>query len=524
MDVGMRVADFSGQEIAGRTFPRRESRRLPWPPLSIALLAGLAVMAFRPDIVVAAAATKRSSAIDGSWLGGSSKSHGVQLSIRSDRGGKESCTLDALAQRAFGLPCANVVFSNNHLSFGVPSINAHWSGALSSDEQTLTGTWNQGRAIPLTFHREARAIAPPRTPKISFQPPMPPVAAAEMPTVLRADLRRALQAGALASGTDTGITVGVVRDGVQRVFSLGTARPDSIYEIGSITKTFTGLVLAQMIEQHKVQLDEPVRELLPADTVARPAGAEITLLDLITHHSGLPRMPDNLGADPADYSVRDLYAFMARHGVAKAANAPFLYSNLGVAILGQGLAHRASTSYAKLVDEDVILPLGLRDTALSLTAAARRRLIQGHNAQHRPIKPWGLNAFAPTGSIHSTAGDMLTYLLANLHPQALPSEEGEEPAERTLSAALKLSHELRADAAGPLRIAFAWFYNPATGDFLDDGVTDGYCAYAFFNPKGNYAAVVLMNTTAGPSGSFADRVGTHISQRFAGKPALSLFN
>lgn len=109
----------------------------------------------------------------------------------------------------------------------------------------------------------------------------------------------------------------MVRNGVRRVFAYGTARPDSAFEIGSITKTFTGLILAQMIEHGKVQLDAPVRELLPAGTVAKPQGREITLLDLVTHHSGLPRMPDNVHpADPndpyADYLATDLYAFIAK--------------------------------------------------------------------------------------------------------------------------------------------------------------------------------------------------------------------
>ena len=76
--------------------------------------------------------------------------------------------------------------------------------------------------------------------------------------------------------------------------SFGAAKPDSIFEIGSITKTFTGLLLAQMAEQKKVQMNEPVRELLPAGTIAKPAGAEITLVDLAAQRSGLPAIPDNI--------------------------------------------------------------------------------------------------------------------------------------------------------------------------------------------------------------------------------------
>src|SRR5208282_6447968 len=103
----------------------------------------------------------------------------------------------------------------------------------------------------------------------------------------------------------------IVQHGVTRIFSYGTAKPDSIFEIGSITKTFTGLALAQMVEQGKVKFDEPVRQLLPAGTVAKPASSEITLIDLATQHSGLPRMPDNFkpadSSNPyADYRAADM--------------------------------------------------------------------------------------------------------------------------------------------------------------------------------------------------------------------------
>ncbi len=470
------------------------------------------------------------SAVDGFWLGtlqGPIQSLRIQLSVRSDSAGREFCALDSLDQGAFGLPCANVVFSGTRFSFDVPVVHGHWSGVLSANAGSLQGTWSQGRPLALNFQREVHVQRAPPPPKVTYDPAIAPVGAARMPAVIAADLHEALQRGALAPGTDAGISIGVVRDGVRRVFVFGTADFGSIFEIGSITKTFTGLVLAQMIEQGKVRLDDPVRELLPPGTASKPPGEEITLLDLITHHSGLPRMPDNFRpADPtnpyADYHAQDLYAFVARHGLAKPADASFLYSNLGVGLLGQALADRAGTTYGRLVTREVIIPLGLRDTVTSLTASQRQRLIQGHTAQHRPQGPWDIDALAGAGAIRSTAADMLTYLQANLRPQALPAGAAAPGSVRTLPAALQLSHELRADAGPAMRIAFAWLYDPQTGDFWHNGATGGYSAYAFFNPKGDYAAIVLMNTTVGPRGGFADRLGLHISQRFAGKPAISL--
>jgi CubicO group peptidase (beta-lactamase class C family) len=224
-------------------------------------------------------------------------------------------------------------------------------------------------------------------------------------------------------------------------------------------------------------------------------------------------MPDNFKpADPsnpyADYAEANLYAFLAKQGVAKPAKPGFVYSNLAMGLLGQALANRARLSYPALMKEEVADPLGLKDTTVALTAAQQARFIQGH-------------ALAGAGAIRSDASDMLTYIEANLHPESLKKVAGDSPA-ATLSAALVQQHELRADVGPGMRIALAWLYIEDSGDYWHNGGTGGFSSYAFFSPKGDYAAVVLLNTGPGDTGSFADRLGEHISQRLAGKPAISL--
>jgi D-alanyl-D-alanine-carboxypeptidase/D-alanyl-D-alanine-endopeptidase len=127
------------------------------------------------------------------------------------------------------------------------------------------------------------------------------------------------------------LLTGVCGGRSQRPF--GKAKPDSIFEIGSITKTFTGLLLALAIEQGKVETNTPVRELLPPDVIAKPGNSsEITLLDLVTQHSGLPRMPNNFQpkdasnpyADFAAYGSTQLYQFLREHGVARPAQPELL--------------------------------------------------------------------------------------------------------------------------------------------------------------------------------------------------------
>jgi CubicO group peptidase (beta-lactamase class C family) len=264
--------------------------------------------------------------------------------------------------------------------------------------------------------------------------------------------------------------------------------------------------------------------LLPPGTVAKPTGPEITLLDLITQHSGLPRMPDNFDpADPtnpyADYSAAKLYEFLARHGVARPQDASYLYSNLGVGLLGQALADRAGTRYAELLRQQVTAPLHLDDTVLTLSSGQQARLIQGHRADCHPAGPWFIDALAGAGSLRSTAADMLNYLAANLNPESVATHRS-GPA-RTLTAALRQSQELRAEAGPGLKIAFAWHYNLEAHNYWHNGGTGGYSSFAFYNPKAGYAAVVLVNRTVSPRGNVADLIGEHIVQRFAGDPAIS---
>lgn len=470
-------------------------------------------------------AASKPSPVDGFWLGtlqARGQSLRIQLTVKSDRIGQEFCTLDSLDQGAYGLTCAQVAWVGSDLSFDIPQVQGHWRGKLSGDGQTLSGTWTQGVPLPLTLQRQPKPQLPPPPAKISYDPAIAPLDAAAMQAVLTQDFAPALRSGALSAASSAGVAIGVVRNGVPRVFAWGSATADSIFEIGSITKTFTGLVLAQMVAQGKVRLDEPVRELLPPGTVARPRGPEITLLDLVTQHSGLPRLPDNLApADPdnpySDYRALNLYQFLAGRGVEKPADAPFLYSNLGVGLLGQALADRAGTTYAKLVSDEVTVPLQLSDTGVSLTAGQQARFIQGHTFDNRLAHAWDADALAGAGALRSTAADMLTYLEASLHPESLVT--GGEGARRTLAAAITQSHQLRADA-GADKIAFAWFYNPQTKDYWHNGATGGYSSFAFFNSQGDYAGVVLMNRTVGTQGSLADLIGQHISERFAGQPAI----
>ena len=467
-----------------------------------------------------------SNTLAGIWLGTLTTPGGklrVQLHFSKSEdpsaGTTWTCTADSPDQGVMGFAC-KLTSATNPVAFEVPAVHASFTGTLTGD--TLTGTFTQGAPLPLTFTRQAvalqAAVAPPQPP----DPALPPVSVDKLKAVLDRDLAAAIKSGALADG-NAGITIGVVQHGVRRIFTYGIAKPDSVFEIGSITKTFTATILAQMVEQHTVRLDEPVRDLLPPNTVAKPANAEITLLDLSDQHSGLPRMPDNFHpADPAnpyaDYDPKLLYAFIAAHGLALPANAPFGYSNLGVGLLGQALANRAAKPYPELLREQVLVPLSMADTTIALTSALRPRLIQGYDDRFHPAHAWDLDALNGAGGIRSTAADMLTYLEAQLHPDKLSPTT---PAGKTLPAAIALTHVLHAEVDPGEHIALNWFHIDSTGSFWHNGGTGGYSSFALFNPALDFAIIVLSNSGPGPH-SITDKLGGHIAERLTGHAAVSL--
>jgi len=463
-------------------------------------------------------------ALDGIWLGTlhtGGPSLRLQFHLHRDAG-KWNCSLDSLDQNALAIPCT-VVSATNPITIDVPAVHGKWSGSLTAN--TLDGTWTQNAELPLTFERQT-SIAKPR-PVPQPDAALPPADANSMKTILDKDLAAALSTGALAPSTHAGVTIGVVTHGQRSIFTYGTAKPDSVFEIGSITKTFTGLILAQMVEQKTVQLSEPVRDLLPPGTVTKPAtGPEITLLDLSDQHSGLPRLPDNFApANPAnpyaDYDTKHLYAYIAKHGVALPPNAPFAYSNLGVGLLGAALANRANLSYNDLLRQQVTGPLHMDDTAVVLTPSMRTRFIEGHDSAHHSAQAWDLDALAGAGGIRSTAGDMLTYLEAQLHPDKLSVDSTATPQCKTLPAAIDSSHTIHAEVSPGVHIALNWFRIDATRSFWHNGATGGYSAYTLFNLDKDFALIVLLNTSIGED-NFADKLGQHIAQRLAGQPSISL--
>lgn len=314
----------------------------------------------------------------------------------------------------------------------------------------------------------------------------------------------------VADKRSAGLVVGLLAaDGTRRVIAdgdPGAGQPpldaNSVFEIGSITKVFTGTVLAEMVQEGKVRLDDPAQKYLPA-TVHLPTrnGRQITLANLSEQNSGLPRMPTNFHpADPsnpyADYSVQQMYEFLSGYQLERDPGERFEYSNLGVGLLGHVLALVDGKPYEQMLRDRIWAPLGMTQTSIVLTPTMRQHLALGHDVHGAVTANWDLAALAGAGAIRSTATDMLAFADANLHPERGPLER-----------AMSFAHQERADA-GAMRIGLNWLSLHAGADTVvwHNGGTGGYRTYLGLVPAQRRAVVVLTNS----DGAGADDIGMHL--------------
>ncbi len=295
----------------------------------------------------------------------------------------------------------------------------------------------------------------------------------------------------VADQPGVGIIVGIIDRGrlsVYKAGSTGTTRPldaHTLFEIGSVTKTFTATILASMALDESVALDDPVAKYLPKRVIVPSRnGKQITLLNLATQHSGLPRLPDNLRAsDPEDpyanYSLDDLYAFLKSYTLTRDPGQTFEYSNLGVALLGDALASRAGVPYLQLLRDRILAPLQMTETSTTVAPALQQQLAAGHDADGSPTEPWTFQAIAPAGAIRSSLADMLKYLRCNM---------GEGPLADTC-----LFAQQPRDTFTGNQIGLVWWTDDATHIINHGGDTGGYHAWVAVSQDRSEGAVVLTN-------------------------------
>ncbi|WP_159050795.1 serine hydrolase domain-containing protein [Streptomyces sp. IMTB 1903] len=309
-----------------------------------------------------------------------------------------------------------------------------------------------------------------------------------------------------------GVVVAAVADGAVEIRGAGstgtregrTPGPDTLFEIGSVTKPFTALALARLASAGTAGLDEPLADLLPAGTaVPSRDGRQISLQHLATHTSGLPRLPRGtlrqalLGrtkADPYAHCTADsLLSGLARTRLGAVPGKRFRYSNLGAGLLGLALAHRAGTDYESLITREICAPLGMTDTVVTVDGARCGRCAQGHARRGRPVPPWHLADLAGAGALRSTASDLVAFVRAQL-------DGGPEG----LAEAIRLSRTVERRTSPFAWVHLGWMahrLHPRQGAHLQiwhNGGTGGFSSFVGFDPEKRLAVIALGNTSRRP--------------------------
>ena len=339
--------------------------------------------------------------------------------------------------------------------------------------------------------------------------------AEDVKPVIPDDVKASMQAR-IDAGETAGIVVGFVNSAGEVYASAGVLEtgkpqkvdPDTIFEIGSVTKAFTGILLAEMVKRKEVKLDDPVSKYLPSSVTLPKANREITLLDLATHHSSLPRLPGNFSpADPddpyVDYTAEKLYEALRTAKFEINVGTAYQYSNLGAGLLGHALSRAAKVNYDTLVHQRVLWPLGMKSTSVQVDAASKPRLAQGYeesDGKLKPAKPWtwkDSSVLIGAGGLRSTARDMLRFAAANAGI-----------IETKLAPVLADAYaERESGSSAEMEIGLGW-HRRVVGDRIviwHNGATGGFHAYTAFDPLLKTGVVILTNST-----SDVDDIGLHL--------------
>lgn len=299
-------------------------------------------------------------------------------------------------------------------------------------------------------------------------------------------------------GLNAGIVVGIEASCGREVYAYGKTAlsggkavdENTVFEIGSIGKVFTAVLLADMVERNEVSFDDPIEQFLPAGvTVPTYNERSITLIDLATHTSGLPGIPDNLApADEnnpyADYTVKQMYEALAQVRLTHDIGTQYEYSNFGMGLLGHILSLQSGMSYEELVVTRIANELGMSDTRTTLTPKMRDHLATGYR-DGEPFPLWDNPTLAGAGDLRSTVSDMLTFLAANVGLR-----------ESRLYRAMQVTHEPRYPVDATMKVGLAWHIrNQGDVQIVEHhGATGGYWSYAGFVKDKQMGVVVLTNT------------------------------
>lgn len=280
---------------------------------------------------------------------------------------------------------------------------------------------------------------------------------------------------------------------------------DSAFEIGSISKTMTGTLLAEMINDGKASLDDPLAAWLPNGTQTPSfEGQPILLRHIVTHTSGLPALPPGVPmTDPADpYAAMtpdDLITSLTRVELDEPPGTTLSYSNFAMMLLSYGITQRTGTDLEALLDQHLFTPLQM-DGAYIAKRPAEVRAASGHRPGGEAVAPWTFPVdLAGVGGVHATLDDMIRYVQAQL-----------QPGDTDLGKAIRLTHT-QPDATNMPGQAITWFVAPLNGQlvYMHEGGTGGFSSLLAFDPKRRRGVIILADTALTSLGGLGN-LGMHL--------------
>ena len=301
-------------------------------------------------------------------------------------------------------------------------------------------------------------------------------------------------------GNTVGLCIGVFKDNAATIYGYGETIkrnkkiPDaySIFEIGSVTKTFTATLLAYYVTEGKVALSDPITKYLPDSVTANVELKGITLQMLSNHTSGLPRIPDNLLGPNTDmlnpykdYDDKMLFAYLKTCRLKTDAGETYAYSNLAAGLLGTILERVSGKTYEQMVVDIICKPLGMSNTKQHLNTEQIVAAVYNERGDATPM--WDMKALAGAGAIRSSARDMLKYAQAEMTDD-----------NSSLSKAMKLTQQVTWKKE--MEVGLGWHLAEISGTkyYWHNGGTGGSRSFVAFMPDKHMAVVVLSNSSEDP--------------------------
>lgn len=305
-----------------------------------------------------------------------------------------------------------------------------------------------------------------------------------------------------------GLVIGVLKAGKIYTYGYGQTQlpngklPDAntVFEIGSITKTLTGEILAYYVNQGKISLTDPITKYLPDSIATNPELQKIKIVNLSNHTSGLSGLPDNFFTkntdqlNPYKNYTKDLFFASLRNCKLKSVpGETYVYSNQAVGLLGIILERISGKTYEVLVKEIIANPLKMNSTFQHLTPKFAERFVTVYNLSGKETKAWDFDAIAAAGCIRSSLNDLLLYAKSNIKRD-----------HTKLGKAINLSQMLTFSKDPEVGLGWHSFDLKGNQFFWHNGGTGGSRSYLIVSPAKKIAIVVLSNSEASVDAVAAD--------------------